>query len=367
MTRKKLLILLGSVVLALVMIAMACVGPAPTATPTPTPTPTPSPTPSPPPAAETITWRFQGYGGAEMDFWVQDFVERVDKMSDGRLKIAWYYGGSIVPNTEMLTAVSSGQLDGSFSCTNYWPSEVDVAILESALFGFNDLTQAYRVWYELGMLDLFREAYAEHNCYYLGPSFEGISLGGIDLMMNAPVYNLDDLRKLKVRGSALTAKVLGPLGVSTVYIPAQEMYTAAATGVIDATVYGSYVLNDEMGFAEVFKYYLTPSWNAPWCSCWFVNKDSFDALPEDLQMIVESAYYATNHYTCPILNQQRNVESIENLKDAGVTFTQLDDESWKALIASAMNVLDEEAAKSPRCAAAVEMIRQVKREAGLLD
>lgn len=40
------------------------------------------------------------------------------------------------------------------------------------------------------MIDLFREAYAEHNSYYLGPSFEGITLGGIDLMMNAPVHNL---------------------------------------------------------------------------------------------------------------------------------------------------------------------------------
>jgi len=302
-----------------------------------------------------------------MDFWAQDFVERVEDTSDGRLKIDWYYGGSIVPNTELLTAVGSGQLDGSLGCSNYWPSEIDVAILESALFGFNDLTQAYKVWYEKGMVDLFREAYAEHNCYYLGPSFEGITYGGIDLMMNAPVRNLDDMRKLKVRASALTAKVLGPLGVSTVYIPAQEMYTAAATGVIDATVYGSYVLNDLMGFAEVFKYYLVPSWNAPWCSCWFVNTDSFNALPENLEAIVESAYYANNHYTCPVLNQKMNVESIEHLKAAGVTFMRLDDESWKALIASAMDVLDEEAAKSPRAAKAVEMIKEVKREAGLLD
>lgn len=48
-----------------------------------------------------------------MDFWIQDFVERIDKMSDGRLKTDYYYGGSLVPNDQMLTAVSSGQLDGS--------------------------------------------------------------------------------------------------------------------------------------------------------------------------------------------------------------------------------------------------------------
>ncbi|GAH37051.1 unnamed protein product, partial [marine sediment metagenome] len=241
--------------------------------------------------AEAITFRLQTYCGAETDFWCQDFVERVNKVSGGRLKIDYYYGGSIVPNDQLLTAVGSGQLDAAMGSADYWPSDIDVALLECPFFGWSNIAEAYRVWYELGMVDLFREAYAEHNCYFLGPSFEGITLGGMDLMMNAPVYNLDDLRKLKVRASAQPARVFDALGVKTVYIPAQEMYTAAATGIIDAEAYGSYVLNYDMGFHEVFKYYLVPSFNAPYCSDWFVNMDVFNSLPEDLKTIVESAYY----------------------------------------------------------------------------
>lgn len=53
MTKKKILILLGSVCLALMLavpVVVGCAGPAPTPTPTPTPAPTPTPTPAPTPS-----------------------------------------------------------------------------------------------------------------------------------------------------------------------------------------------------------------------------------------------------------------------------------------------------------------------------
>ena len=74
-----------------------------------------------------------------------------------------------------------------------------------------------------------------------------------------------------------------------------ELFTALQTGAIDATEWvGPY--NDlAFGLHKAAKYYYHSGWHEPGTMLEFtVNKEAFEALPKDLQMIVEVATRAAN-------------------------------------------------------------------------
>jgi len=315
---------------------------------------------------EVTTWRWQTYAGTEEDFWVQRFVQDIEKMSDGRLVIDWYYGGTLVPSDQMLDAVRTGLLDGSHGAGCYWPGEILLGNLESMPFEWCGWEHTIRIWHGLGFLELMREDYAEHGIYFLAPDIEGVR-GAYNLISNQPVSSLDDMRKLKIRTSGPTAKVLEKVGVATVFLPVEEVYTAAATGAIDGFIYGTYVHYYGMGMQEVFGYYLEDGFQAPYCCSWFVNMDAFNAIPANLQTIVENAADVVGYYWCPSQWDKEDIEAREKLADEGVSFTHMDDEGLRELREAGLELLDEEAAKSPRNAAAVALIKQAHQEFGFLD
>jgi TRAP-type mannitol/chloroaromatic compound transport system substrate-binding protein len=78
-------------------------------------------------------------------------------------------------------------------------------------------------------------------------------------------------------------------------LPGAELFTALQTGSIDATEWiGPY--NDiAFGLHKAARYYYYPGWHEPGpaLEC-IVNRDEFNALPADLQAIVEMACAATN-------------------------------------------------------------------------
>ena len=67
-------------------------------------------------------------GGIFLEF-AQDYVNRVNKMSGGSLKIDLLGVGAVVKTAEMQTAVHKGVLDGAHLVTAYWYSKSPVASL----------------------------------------------------------------------------------------------------------------------------------------------------------------------------------------------------------------------------------------------
>ncbi|MBA7543706.1 hypothetical protein ES705_36043 [subsurface metagenome] len=113
MTRKKILILLGSVCLALTMMVMACAAPAPTtpAPTTPAPPTTPPVTPAPPATPVEFEWRLQGSfgpGDHEPEVGIPSFVQFIEEQSNGRLTIDFFYDGEIYAGENMLSALGRG-------------------------------------------------------------------------------------------------------------------------------------------------------------------------------------------------------------------------------------------------------------------
>ena len=109
------------------------------------------------------------------------------------------------------------------------------------------------------------------------------------------INSVEDLKGLKMRIPGLGGEVLKKLGGIPVALTGGELFTSLQSGAIDATEWvGPY--NDlAFGLYKAAKYYYHSGWHEPSANLEFiVNKQAFEALPDDLQAIIEVATRAVN-------------------------------------------------------------------------
>ncbi len=299
-----------------------------------------------------IRLRMQTYWGKEADAVFAAFTSNVKTASAGSLRIKRYPGGALVPDAEMLSAVSKGTLDMCESYGGYWPGKVDIATLESGIAGawtnYDEATYIFRK----GLLDAVREAYAEQNVHYIG----AVLGGAYDLLTKKPVNSLDDLKNMKIRATPSVAKVLQKFDIPTVFMPASELYVGLSTGAIDGVIYGGPIEYTGMKLYEVAKYYTTLNMLMPgFTDCVLINMDKWKSLSEAQQKILEMgvAQHAENEHAWLMEG------SFDSKYTKNFEFSALSPEDAKRLREAATVLWDEEAAKSPRNKKVVDLLKSV--------
>lgn len=270
-------------------------------------------------------------------------AEMIGKMSGGRLTVKVFGGGELVPPFEVFDAVSQGTAEMGHSGAYYWKGKAEAAQFFCAVpFGMN--AQEMNGWlYHGGGMELWRELYAKFNLVPFAAGNTGVQCAG---WFRKEINSVADLQGLKMRIPGLGGEVLQRLGGSPVNIPGAELFTALQTGAIDATEWvGPY--NDlAFGLHTVAQHCYYPGWQepGPTLEC-MVNKTAFDALPADLQAIVEAAARATNDdmladYTT---QNQRALQTLES--EHGISLKPLPDDVIAALRSTSQAVIEEIAKK----------------------
>lgn len=259
----------------------------------------------------------------------ENFAKKVEAMSNGRLKIKVFGAGQLVPALQVFDAVSQGTAQIGHSGAYYWTGKNKAAAFFTSIpFGLN--AQEMNAWLHYGGgLALWRELYAPFNLVPFAGGNTGVQMAG---WFNREINSMADLKGLKMRIPGLGGDVITRAGGESVNIPGGELYTAMQTGVIDATEWvGPY--NDlAFGFHQVAKYYYYPGWHEPGPTFEFiVNKQALEALPADLQAIIEAAARAVNQ---DMLDEYtvRNNQALEQLvNEHGVEVRKLPDEVIQGL------------------------------------
>ncbi|MBL1213538.1 MAG: TRAP transporter substrate-binding protein [Ignavibacteriae bacterium] len=222
----------------------------------------------------------------------QKLAEQIEQMSAGRLKITVYGGGELVPALESFDAVSLGAVEAGHSASYYWAGKAPAAQFFTGIpFGMNTL-QTYSWLYSGGGLELWRELYEPFNLIPFPAGNTGAQMGG---WFNKEINSIDDLQGLKIRQPGLGGKVITEAGAQAILSPGGEIYTNLERGVIDATEWIGPYHDYLMGFHKIAKYYYYPAWHEPTGVLeMFVNKDQFEKLPKDLQLIIDQACRAAN-------------------------------------------------------------------------
>lgn len=289
MTRKKILILLGSIFLALMLVVPMVVACAPSA-------PEPSPSPGVPVAVEPeYEWNLPQtfpqdtpHGEAH-----ELFADLVYLYSDGRIKLTLFHGGALGSLVEVTEGVNRGDFKIGFSYPygSIHPA-FDVFLLPYLMASYREADQlAYGggiiarifndIWESLGAKALFQTS----------GGFRGISNS------QHPIRSPADLAGMKVRSmpTPLAIATVNGLGALATPVDWDEVYSAAEKGVVDGIDVALLDFHDYR-FYEVQSYY-SILYHQIDLNSTNINLEVWNSLPEDLQDAVWKAAKQAEHFS----------------------------------------------------------------------
>jgi len=256
------------------------------------------------------------------------FAERVGVMSGGRLAITVYGAGELVPPFEVLDAVQQGTADLAQGTPYYWAGKQPaLQYFTTTPFGLTSDELAGWLYQGDGMR-LWRDIYAEFGVV---PFYAGNSRNQAGGWFNKEITSVADLRGINMRIAGLGGEVLRRLGANTVLIAPGDIAPALMAGTVDAAEWVGPWNDRAFGLYEAARYYYVPAFHEPGAGLEIiVNQESFDALSDDLKMIVEVACAASAMETTADFTYN-NIVAYEPLLEQGVELRTWPDDVVEAL------------------------------------
>ena len=245
------------------------------------------------------------------------FAKRVGEVSEGRLSIRVFGAGEIVPAFESFDAVTRGAADCMHTSPYYWQNKSKALNFFSTV-PYGMTTTEMNTWMLYGGgQELWDEIYAGFGLKGFHAGSTGVQMGG---WFNKEIKTVADLDGLKMRIPGLGGDALRKLGVTTINVPAGEIFSSLQSGAIDATEWVGPFNDLSLGFYKVAKYYYWPGMHEPGTYAEVaVDKKKFEALPKDVQQIfalcaadenvrLTSEFNARNGEALETLVRQHNVQ-----------------------------------------------------------
>ena len=248
--------------------------------------------------AATTTLKMQSSWGATSPFqdMAKQYVERVEAMAGGRLKIDLLPSGAVVKAFQVQDAVHKGVLDAAHTVTAYWYSKNKSASLfgTGPVFGCN--APQILAWIHFGggkeLLDELQTKILKLNVL----SFFAMPMPTQPLgWFKFHVKTVDQLKGLKYRTVGLATDIMQGMGLKVTQLPGGEIVPALERGVIEAFEFNNPTADMRFGAADVSKHYHMGSYHqaAEFFELQF-NRTKFNGLPKEQQAILEYGAEAAN-------------------------------------------------------------------------
>ena len=257
------------------------------------------------------------------DIWqtmAQQYVDRVEAMSGGRLKIDLLPAGAVVGAFQVMDGVSDGVIDIAHSVAAYWYGKNKAASRfgTGPVFG-GDPTNMLSWFYQGGGQDLYRELTQDSM------GLNVIGMFGFPMpaqpfgWFKNPINGVDDIKGIKYRTVGLAADLLQSMGMSVAQLPGGEIVPAMERGVIDAFEFNNPSSDMRFGAQDVAKnYYLGSYHQASEAFEFLFNRDLMETLDPDLRAILEHGVEAVSTYNTAFALDNYSSD-LQKLRDGGVT------------------------------------------------
>ncbi|WP_209426184.1 TRAP transporter substrate-binding protein [Pararhodobacter sp. SW119] len=220
----------------------------------------------------------------------QRLAERITAATDGQLTIQVFTAGEMVPALQSLDAVIDGSAEMSHGAAYYWQNKsVGLSFFTGVPYGMTSRELAAWVRY-MGGQEIWDEIYDQFGVKGFLSGDTGTQAGG---WFSNELTGIDDVQGMRFRTPGLGGQVWQKMGASVTNLAAGEIFAALQTGTLDAAEFvGPY--NDlALGFHQVRKHYYTSSFIEPGLATELVvDKAKFEALPSNLQRIIEDVCQA---------------------------------------------------------------------------
>lgn len=209
----------------------------------------------------------------------EEFIKDIEARTQGKVKFSYFPAGTLVSPAKMYDGVEQGISDIGLSNLSYTVGRFKMTELLDLPLGFPNAWVANHVVNEFYKKFKPKEWDKVHML--------AMHASPLLVMMTAkkPVYKMEDLKGMNIRGQGYVAEVAAALGATPRAIATPEVYDAVLKGVLD----GIYIPMETMRafrFAEVIKY-VTESWSIGQLHTFYLimNKDTWNKLPEDVKKV----------------------------------------------------------------------------------
>ncbi len=282
----------------------------------------------------TFPKNFPGLGTS-----VARLVDRVDKATDGKLKIKLYNAGELVGALEVFDAVANGDADVYYS-SEYFYTGKSKALAFFAAVPFGMTAPEFYAWiYHGGGQELWDELSAQFGIKPFPSSNTGVQMGG---WLNKEINSIDDFKGLKFRMPGLGGEVLRRLGVSVVTLHGGEIFQALQSGAIDGTEWVGPWHDLAFGFYKIAKYYYWPGFHEPSSATSHgINLSVWESLRPDEQELLKMAFESETHLQTTEYDAA-NPDALDTLLTVhGVELRRYPDEMISAMAQTAQEVVAE--------------------------
>ena len=290
--KKKILLIPLVFLVAISLLTIGC--PAPTPTPSePSPTPSaPTPTPTPPtpapPEEDVIEITFAYYmpppqpGVFGMPAGLQNWADRIEKETNGRVKITFYPAGSLLKNEDSYQGVADGIAD-----MTHWSPHVDPATFPLfhvfLLPGLKWPKPEYKYLLVSEMFADFPELREEFKG--VEPlSFSFTSAPLLSFPKDQAVRTPADVKGLKIGCGGAFVPYMEAFGAAPVVGSPADRYLSMEKGVIDGQILPWAGIKAFRTY-EVTKSYTDPVGLHEAIAVEIMNKNVWDSLPPDIQEV----------------------------------------------------------------------------------
>jgi len=240
--------------------------------------------------AQTLKWRMvtswpKRLPGPGMS--AERVAERIKAMSGGRLQIAVFAAGEVVPAFEVLDAVGSGVAEMGHTAAFYWQGKQPAAVYYTTV-PFGLLPSEHVAWVEAGGGQaLWDELYAPFGVKPFMGGNTGVCMGG---WFRREIKSLDDVKGLKLRSLGLGGEVFRRLGATPQTTPPGEIFTSLQSGVIDGAEFVGPGSDIALGLYRVAPLYYYPGFNKPngTGEC-LISLAAWQGLDSELKAVVSEA------------------------------------------------------------------------------
>lgn len=284
---------------------------------------------------------------------MQRLGDRIEKLSNGEIKVEIFSDGAIVKAFEILDAVSTGIVNGGQAWTHYWSGKHPAGILfaaPTAGLGVGLDQTGLLAWAWEGDGNKLLNQYYQKELDYDIKAWLTMPMGPEPFGWFPKEFNsLEELKSVKFRSPpGIPSESFKAIGMPVVSMPGSEIVPSAQRGVIDAAEWISPGDDKLLGLSDVWKfYYLQGLHQALSIGDVYINKTWYDKLPANLQIVIDESMKAmvADQIT---MNVSINSQSLKDLVvKEGVQLRDTPDEYFAAYMKVVPEIMGKYSAKNP--------------------
>jgi TRAP-type C4-dicarboxylate transport system substrate-binding protein len=209
------------------------------------------------------------------------WAKQIEQRTNGQVKITVFPGGALTKANQCYDGVVKGITDIGMSCFAYTRGRFPVMEAADLPLGYPNGLAASRIvnafYHQIKPAEL-----SDVQVMYLHAHGPGL------LHTKKPVQKLEDLRKMKIRSTGLSTKIVEALGAVPVAMPQGSTYESLQKGVVEGT-FGPMEVLKGWRQAEVVKY-TTNCKQVGYTTSMFVvmNRNKWNSLPVEIQNIINN-------------------------------------------------------------------------------